>query len=136
MSSLSSAAEQRRFCHVLRIVELREQLEVEEEDGGQTGGRGGSRKWRGESRRVHHGWNEDDCDMRSELEPWNVKCETITTVEQMRSACKLSACTPRTRLGQRRHWCSALWSAWCTRRSSFTCDAVVLIHFVLIAPIP
>ena len=28
----------------------------------------------------------------------------------------------------------ALWSAcWCTRRSSFTCDAVVLIHFVLIA---
>ena len=35
---------------------------------------------------------------------------------------------------QRRHWCSALWSAcWCTRRSSFTCDAVALIHFILIA---
>ena len=33
MSSLSSAAEQRRFvCHALRVVELREQLEVEEED--------------------------------------------------------------------------------------------------------
>ena len=71
--------------------------------------------------------------MRTELEPRNVKCETITTVEQMRSACRLSACTPRNRRGQRRHWCSALWSAcWCTRRSSFTC-AVVLIHFVLIA---
>ena len=41
---------------------------------------------------------------------------------------------PRNRRGQRRHRCSALWSAcWCTRRSSFTCDAVVLIHFVLIA---
>ena len=76
--------------------------------------------------------------MRSELEPkWCVKCETITTVEQMRSACRLSACTPRNRRGQRRHWCSALWSAcWCTRRSSFTCDAVVLIHFVLIALVP
>ena len=75
-----------------------------------------------------------DNEVRSELEPWNVKCETITTVEQMRSACRLSACTPRNRRGQRRHWCSALWSAcWCTRRSSFTCDAVVLIHFVLIA---
>ena len=72
--------------------------------------------------------------MRSELEPWNVKCETITTVEQMRSACRLSACTPLNRRCQRRHWCRALWSAcWCTRRSSFTCDDVVLIHFVLVA---
>ena len=34
----------------------------------------------------------DECEMRSELEPWNVKCETITIVEQMRSACRLSAC--------------------------------------------
>ena len=64
----------------------------------------------------------------------NVKCETITTVEQMRSACRLSACTPRNRRCQRRHWCRALWSdCWSTRRSSFTCDAAVrLIHFVLI----
>ena len=75
-----------------------------------------------------------DNEVRSELEAWNVKCETITTVEQMRSACRLSACTPRNRRCQRRHWCRALWSAcWCTRRSSFTCDAVVLIHFVLTA---
>ena len=29
-----------QVCHDLRVVELREQLEVEEEDGGQTGGRG------------------------------------------------------------------------------------------------
>ena len=28
-----------------------------------------------------------DNEMCSELEPRNVKCETITTVEQMRSAC-------------------------------------------------
>ena len=34
VSSLSSAAEQRRlFANALRVVELREQLEVEEEDG-------------------------------------------------------------------------------------------------------
>ena len=84
-----------------------------------------------ESRRVRHvddhGWRYE---VRSELEPWNVKCETITTVEQMRSACRLSACTPRNRRCQRRHWCRALWSACrCTRRSSFTCDAVVrVIH--------
>ena len=41
----------------------------------------------------------------------------------MRSACRLSACAPRDRRNQRRQWC---------RRSSFTCDAAVLIHFVLI----
>ena len=33
------AAEQRRFAMSLRVVELREQLEVEEEDGDRTGGR-------------------------------------------------------------------------------------------------
>ena len=38
-----------------------------------------------------------DNEVRSELEPWNVKCETITIVEQMRSACRLSACAPRVR---------------------------------------
>ena len=36
-----------QVCHALRVGELSEQLEVEEEDGGQTGGRGRSRKWRG-----------------------------------------------------------------------------------------
>ena len=44
----------------------------------------------------------DGNEVRSELEPRNVKCETITTVEQMRSACRLSACTPRNRRCQRR----------------------------------
>ena len=33
VSSLSSAAEQRRFAMTDRVVELKEQLEVEEEDG-------------------------------------------------------------------------------------------------------
>ena len=33
-----------QVCHDDRVVELKEQLEVEEEDGVQTGGRGGSRK--------------------------------------------------------------------------------------------
>ena len=50
----------------------------------------------------------------------------------MRSACRLSACTPRNRRCQRRHWCRALLSAcWCTRRSSFTYNAVFLIPSVL-----
>ena len=120
-----------QVCHVLRAEELREQLEVEEEDGDRQE----------EEVEVESGEaSQGECAMdgvRSELELWNVKCETITTVEQMRNACRLSACTPRNRRGQRRHRCSALWSAcWCTRRSSFTCDAVVLIHFVLIALIP
>ena len=43
-----------QVCHDDRVVELKEQLEVEEEDRGQTGGRGRRRKWRGESRRVRH----------------------------------------------------------------------------------
>ena len=119
-------------CHDLRVEELREQLEVEEEDGDRQE----------EEEEVESGEaNQRECAMwmtmdgvRSGLEPWNVKCETITTVEQMRSACRLSACTPRNRRCQRRHWCRALWSAcWCMRRSSFTCDAVVLIHFLLIS---
>ena len=50
-----------QVCHDDRVVELKEQLEVEEEDRGQTGGRGRNRKWRGESRRVRHvhdhGWS-------------------------------------------------------------------------------
>ena len=111
-------------------MELSGQLEVEEEDGD-----------RQEEEVEEKGEVEPmiltvgDNEVRSELEPRNVKCETNTTVEQVRSACRLSACTPRNRRCQRRHWCRALWSAcWCTRRSSFTCDAVVrLIHFVLIA---
>ena len=77
----------------------------------------------------------DECEMRSELKPWNVMCETITTVEK---------CAVRADSVHVRHaivdvnvviGVVLLWSAcWCTRRSSFTCDAVVrLIHFVPIA---
>ena len=48
-------------CHDDRVVELKEQLEAEEEDRGQTGGRGRSRKRRNESKRVRHvddhGWS-------------------------------------------------------------------------------
>ena len=57
-----------------------------------------------------------------------------------KDACNLNVCAPRDRwssVRQRRHWCCALWYAcWCTRLSTFTCDAVVLIHFVLTALIP
>ena len=40
-------------CHDLRVVELREQLEVEEEDGDRQEEKG-RRKGRSESKRVHH----------------------------------------------------------------------------------
>ena len=53
-----------QVCHVLHVEELREQLEVEEEDGGQTGGRGRSRKWRGrikESAPCWWPWMEVKC---------------------------------------------------------------------------
>ena len=43
-----------QVCHDDRVVELKEQLEVEEEDRGQTGGKGRSRKGRGESKRCAH----------------------------------------------------------------------------------
>ena len=64
-----------------------------------------------------------------------MKCETITTVEQMRSACRLSACT--------RHsivevnvvigvlLCGLLVGVRVV--PIVVCDAVVLIHFILIA---
>ena len=59
-----------QVCHVLRVEELREQLEVEEEDRGQTGGRGRSRKRRGRIKeKAPCGWTMDECEMRSELEP-------------------------------------------------------------------
>ena len=45
LSSLSSAAEQRRFAMDDRVVEsFKEQLEVEEEDGDRQEEKGGSRK--------------------------------------------------------------------------------------------
>ena len=69
MSSLSSAAEQRRFFHDLRVVEVREKLEVEEEDGDRQEEEV-EEKGEVESKRVHHvddhGWRYE---MRSELEP-------------------------------------------------------------------
>ena len=78
---------------------------------------------------------------RSGLEPWGVKCETITTVEQMRSACRLSARTPRNRRCERRHWCRALvcllvyasfqFDLWCCSSShslrSHSCYTVAIV---------
>ena len=54
MSSLSSAAEQRRFCHDDCVVELKEQLEVEEEDGDRQEEEV-EEKGEVESRRMRHG---------------------------------------------------------------------------------
>ena len=55
-----------KVCHDDRVVELKEQLEVEEEDGDRQE-ESGSRKWRGPCAMwmTMHG----DMKMRSELEP-------------------------------------------------------------------
>ena len=45
-----------QVCHDDRVVELKEQLEVEEEDGD-----------RQEEEVVRHGWNEDDCECAQNL---------------------------------------------------------------------
>ena len=58
-----------QVCHVLRVEELRKQLEVEEEDG-DRGGRGRSRKWRGSNQgECAMSMTMDGCEIRSELEP-------------------------------------------------------------------
>ena len=75
----------------------------------------------------------DGNEVRSELEPWNVKCDHQRL---WKDACRLSACrdTPRNRrsVRQRRHWCSRCCACcpacWCTRHSSFRCDNVVFTH--------
>ena len=66
--------------HHHRVVELNEQLEVEEEDGDRQ-----EEEVEVASREASQGecamWmTMDECEMRSELKPWNVNCETITSV--------------------------------------------------------
>ena len=57
-------------CHDLPEVELKEQLEVEEEDGDRQEEKleeKGEDKGEVESNRVRHGWNEDDCECAQNL---------------------------------------------------------------------
>ena len=49
-----------QVCHDDRVVELKEQLEVEEEDGDRQEEEVEVESGGGESRRVRHGWNGDD----------------------------------------------------------------------------
>ena len=55
-----------QVCHDLRVEELREQLEVEEKDGDRQEEEV-EEKGEVESRRVRHGWNEDDCECAQNL---------------------------------------------------------------------
>ena len=69
-----------QVCHDHRVVELKEQLVVEEEDGDRQ-----EEEVEVASREASQGecamWmTMDECEMRSELKPWNVNCETITSV--------------------------------------------------------
>ena len=96
-----------QVCHVLRVVELKEQLEVEEEDGDreeeevevESGG---------ESRRVRHvddhGWSVNAQNLSHEM------CVRQSSPTVNKDACSLNACAPRDRrssVRQRRHWCCA-----------------------------
>ena len=107
-------------CHALRVGELREQLEVEEEDGDRQ---------EGEVEVESGEANQRGCTMIMTMDgnvkvlrtwTWHVKCETITTVEQ---------CAVRADSVHVRHaivevnvvigvlLCGS--ACWCTRRSSF-----------------
>ena len=55
-----------QVCHVLRVVELKEQLEVEEEDGDRLEEKV-EEKGEVDSKRLRHGWNEDDCECAQNL---------------------------------------------------------------------
>ena len=84
-----------QVCHDLCVVELREQLEVEEEDWDRQEEEV-EEKGEVESRRVRHGWNEDDCECAQNLslEPRGARCHHKLW---NKDACSLSACTPRVR---------------------------------------
>ena len=60
-----------QVCHVLRVEELREQLEVEEEEGDRQDEEEEVESGEVESRRNNHRTDdhEDGCERRSELEP-------------------------------------------------------------------
>ena len=84
-----------QVCHVLRVVELREQLEVEEEDGDRQE----------EEEEVESGETSQRGAPMDDME-MTVKCAQNLSHEvcvyhhklwKMRSACRLSACTPRVR---------------------------------------
>ena len=51
-----------QVCHDDRVVELKEQLEVEEEDGDRQEQEVEVAKGRNESKRVRHGWNGMTCE--------------------------------------------------------------------------
>ena len=55
-----------QVCHDGRVVELKEQLEVGEEDGDRQEEKV-EEKGEVESRRVRHGWKEDDCECAQNL---------------------------------------------------------------------
>ena len=96
-----------QVCHDLRVVELREQLEVEEEDGDRQEEKV-EEKGEVESRRVRHGWNEDDCECAQNLS--QEVCVRQSSLTVNKDACSLNACAPRDRrssVRQRRHWCCA-----------------------------
>ena len=107
--------------HDDRGVELKEQLEVQEEDGDRQEEKVKVEREMRVKESAPCWWPWWRYEMRSELESWGVRCHH-QAVEQ-RCACSLNACTPRVRwsagaLCQRRHWCRAWWAACCTRRSS------------------
>ena len=83
-----------QVCRDDRVVELKEQLEVEEEDRGQTGGRGRSSKGETSQRGAPMNMTVDDCECAQNLSHESVRCHHKLW---NKDACSLSACTPRVR---------------------------------------
>ena len=121
--------------HDPREEELKEQLEVEEEDGDR------------QEEKVEEKGEASQGECAMDGMKMTVECAQNLSHEvsdvyhrkrlwTMRDMCRLNACcAPLNRRSRRRHWCTccACCPACCTRRSSFTFDAVVHRTLVLLA---
>ena len=84
-----------QVCHVLRVVELREQLEVEEEDGDRQEEEEEVERGETSQRGAPMDMTMDDYECAQNLS--HEVCGVIINKDCEQYACRLSACTPRVR---------------------------------------
>ena len=84
-----------QVCHVLRVVELREQLEVEEEDGDRQEEEEEVESGETSQRGAPMNMTMDDYECAQNLS--HEVCGVIINKDCEQCACRLSACTPRVR---------------------------------------
>ena len=83
-----------QVCHAFRVVELREQLEVEEEDGDKQEEEEEVESGEGESKTVRH---VDDHGLSGSAQDLSHEVCVYHHKLWYKYACRLSACTPRVR---------------------------------------